>query len=106
MRDTYPGSLEGTYGGNPAAYVTALKVLEYVERRGSMLAMELVKDRRSEEPDRESTSKVMKACLESGLLTLKAGLYNNVARLHPPLTIDDELLEKGLPLMDEAFKQI
>jgi 4-aminobutyrate aminotransferase/(S)-3-amino-2-methylpropionate transaminase len=41
-----------------------------------MLAIDLVKDRRSKEPDRESTSKVMKACIESGLLTLKAELYN------------------------------
>jgi 4-aminobutyrate aminotransferase/(S)-3-amino-2-methylpropionate transaminase len=56
-----------------------------------MLAKVLVKDRRSKELDRESTSKVMKACLESGLLALKAGLYNNVVRLHPYLTIDEKL---------------
>lgn len=28
----------------------------------------------------------------------------DVVRLHPPLTIDDELLEKGLSIMDEVFK--
>ena len=82
------------------------EVIGEVRGKGPMLAMELVKDRKSKEPDRESTSKVMKVCLESGLLTLKAGLYNNVVRLHPPLTIDDELLEKGLSIMDDAFKKI
>ena len=71
-----------------------------------MLTIDLVKDRRSKEPDRESTSKVMKAFLESGLLTLKAGLYNNVVCLHPALTIDDDLRENGRSIMDGAFKKI
>jgi 4-aminobutyrate aminotransferase/(S)-3-amino-2-methylpropionate transaminase len=47
----------------------------------------------------------MKASLSSGLITLKAGLYNNVVRLHPPLTIEDELLEKGLAILEDAFKK-
>ena len=138
MKDVYPGSLGGTYGGNPIACATALKVLEIIEReniveqaatlgkklqkrldefydryevigdvrgKGPMLAMELVKDRKTKEPNPEAASKVMKTCLEAGLLTLKAGLYGNCIRLHPPLTIDDELLEKGLAIMEEAFKK-
>jgi 4-aminobutyrate aminotransferase/(S)-3-amino-2-methylpropionate transaminase len=71
-----------------------------------MLAIDLVKDRRSKEPDRESTSKDMTVFLESGLLTLKAGLYNNVVRLYPALIIDDELLENGRSIVDGAFKNI
>ena len=138
MKDVYPGSLGGTYGGNPIACATALKVLELIERekvveqaaklgkklqkrldefydryevigdvrgKGPMLAMELVKDRKTKEPNPEAASKVMKTCLGAGLLTLKAGLYSNCIRLHPPLTIGDELLEKGLAIMEEAFKK-
>jgi len=138
MKDVYPGSLGGTYGGNPIACATALKVLELIERekvveqaaalgkklqkrldefydryevigdvrgKGPMLAMELVKDRKTKEPNPEAASKVMKTCLGAGLLTLKAGLYGNCIRLHPPLTIGDELLEKGLAIMEEAFKK-
>jgi 4-aminobutyrate aminotransferase/(S)-3-amino-2-methylpropionate transaminase len=138
MKDVYPGSLGGTYGGNPIACATALKVLELIERekvveqaaalgkklqkrldefydryevigdvrgKGPMLAMELVKDRKTKEPNPEAASKVMKICLGAGLLTLKAGLYSNCIRLHPPLTIEDELLEKGLAIMEEAFKK-
>ena len=138
MKDVYPGSLGGTYGGNPIACATALKVLELIERekvvdqaavlgkklqkrldefydryeiigdvrgKGPMLAMELVKDRKTKEPNPEAASKVMKTCLGAGLLTLKAGLYGNCIRLHPPLTIGDELLEKGLTIMEEAFKK-
>jgi 4-aminobutyrate aminotransferase/(S)-3-amino-2-methylpropionate transaminase len=138
MKDVYPGSLGGTYGGNPIACATALKVLEIIERekivekaaelgkklkkrlgefeekfevigdvrgKGPMLAMELVKDRNTKKPNPEVASKVMKASLSSGLITLKAGLYNNVVRLHPPLTIEDELLEKGLAILEDAFKK-
>jgi 4-aminobutyrate aminotransferase/(S)-3-amino-2-methylpropionate transaminase len=138
MKDVYPGSLGGTYGGNPIACATALKVLEIIKRekiveqaatlgkklqkrldefydkyevigdvrgKGPMLAMELVKDRKTKEPNPEAASKVMKTCLGAGLLTLKAGLYGNCIRLHPPLTIGDELLEKGLAIMEEAFKK-
>jgi len=139
MKDVYPGSLGGTYGGNPIACATALKVLELIERekvveqaaklgkkvrkrldefyeefevigevrgKGPMVAMELVKDRKTKEPDKDAAGKVMKECLESGLLTLKAGLYSNCIRLHPPLTISDDLLEKGLNIMEEAFKKV
>ncbi|MGD2201119.1 MAG: 4-aminobutyrate--2-oxoglutarate transaminase [Candidatus Bathyarchaeota archaeon] len=137
MKDIYPGSLGGTYGGNPIACATALKVLDMIERekivekasklgnklqkrldefydrfevigevrgKGPMLAMELVKDRETKEPNPEAAAKVMKTSLASGLLTLKAGLYGNVIRLHPPLTIEDELLEKGMDILEAAFK--
>ena len=34
---------------------------------------------------------------------LKAGTYDNVIRLLPPLTIDEPLLEEGLGILDEAI---
>jgi 4-aminobutyrate aminotransferase/(S)-3-amino-2-methylpropionate transaminase len=70
-----------------------------------MLAMELVKGRKTKKPNLKAASKAMKASLSSGLITLKAGLYNNAVRLHPPLTIEDELLEKGLAILEDAFKK-
>lgn len=47
----------------------------------------------------------MTAILESGLLTLKAGLYNNVVCLYPTLTIEDELLENARSILDGVFKK-
>ncbi|HUV54867.1 MAG TPA: aspartate aminotransferase family protein [Candidatus Krumholzibacteriaceae bacterium] len=138
MKDIYPGSLGGTFGGNPVACATALKVIEIIKREkivdksaklgrklrkrldefhskyesigevrglGPMLAMEFVKDRKSKKPDPETSSAVMKECLKNGLMTLKAGLYNNVIRLHPPLTIEDEYLETGLEILEAAIKK-
>ena len=81
------------------------EVIGEVRGKGPMLAMEMVKDRGSRKPSPEAASKVMKAALASGLLTLKAGLYNNCIRLHPPLTIEDDLREKGLDIMEKAIKK-
>ena len=76
-----------------------------VRGMGPMLAMEFVKDKESKKPDPDTSSSVMKECLKNGLMTLKAGLYNNAIRLHPPLTIDDELLETGLGILEAAVKK-
>jgi len=81
------------------------EVIGEVRGKGPMLAMEMVKDRGSKKPSPEAASKVMKESLASGLLTLKAGLYNNCIRLHPPLTIEDDLLEKGLDILEQAIKK-
>jgi 4-aminobutyrate aminotransferase/(S)-3-amino-2-methylpropionate transaminase len=139
MKDTYPGSLGGTYGGNPIACATALKVLEIIERdnivekaaalgvklrkrlnelyekyevigevrgKGPMLALELVEDRKTKKPAKDATAAIMKECLHSGLLTLKAGLYGNCIRMHPPLTISEELLDTGLEILEGALKKV
>jgi 4-aminobutyrate aminotransferase/(S)-3-amino-2-methylpropionate transaminase len=34
---------------------------------------------------------------------LKAGTFDNVIRLLPPITIDEDLLEDGLGVLDEAI---
>lgn len=134
----YPGSVGGTYVGNPVACAAAAKVIEIFERdriperaarlgevvrkrmeemheehelvgdvrgRGLMMALELVKDRKNKEPAAEETKKVIEKARERGLLLLKAGLYNNVIRIHPPLTIEEELLERGLDVIDDALKE-
>jgi len=138
MKDIYPGSLGGTYGGNPIACATALKVIEIMEREkipekaaamgkklrkrldemhgkyekigdvrglGPMLAMEFVSDRKTKKPDPDTSSKIMKECLQKGLMTLKAGLYNNAIRLHPPLTIKDKYLNTGMDILEAAVKK-
>ena len=137
MGDIHPGSLGGTYGGNPIGCATALKVIEIMEREdipgraekmgiklrkrlnefqekypkigdvrglGPMLAMEFVKDSKTKKPDAAGSSAIMKECLKNGLMTLKAGLYSNAFRLHPPLIIEDDLIETGLGILEAPIK--
>jgi 4-aminobutyrate aminotransferase/(S)-3-amino-2-methylpropionate transaminase len=69
---------------------------------GAMAAIELVKDRATKEPAAEETARVIRWCYERGLVILKAGVFDNVVRLLPPLTISDVDLEAGLEILEEA----
>jgi 4-aminobutyrate aminotransferase/(S)-3-amino-2-methylpropionate transaminase len=70
---------------------------------GAMVAMELVKDRKTKEPAKEAAARVIEECYRQGLIVLKAGTYDNVVRLLPPLTIDHALVEEGLGLIEKAL---
>jgi 4-aminobutyrate aminotransferase / (S)-3-amino-2-methylpropionate transaminase / 5-aminovalerate transaminase len=121
-----PGGLGGTFGGNPLACAAAIAVLNEVRtdefraqaeelgRRlrarleplagdgevrglGSMLALELP------EPTPERAARVTAAARARGLVLLSCGIYGNVIRILVPITIEDELLERGLGLLEEAL---
>jgi 4-aminobutyrate aminotransferase/(S)-3-amino-2-methylpropionate transaminase len=125
-----PGGLGGTFGGNPVACAAAAVVLDAVAEPefransdelgqrlrsrldelaarheqigevrglGPMLALEL----RAQSP--ELAGLVTAAAFERGLLLLSCGLYGNVIRLLPPLTVTDEELERGLGLLEESL---
>ena len=73
---------------------------------GSMMAMELVKDRETKEPAAEETEAVIREALRRGAIFAKAGLYGNVIRLLLSLVITDEQLEAGLDILEEALAQV
>jgi 4-aminobutyrate aminotransferase / (S)-3-amino-2-methylpropionate transaminase / 5-aminovalerate transaminase len=80
------------------------EVIGDVRGRGMMTAIELVADRATKEPlDGPTGTKILQRCLENGVVILKAGTYDNVIRLLPPITIEDGLLEEGLGILDEAI---
>jgi 4-aminobutyrate aminotransferase / (S)-3-amino-2-methylpropionate transaminase / 5-aminovalerate transaminase len=69
-----------------------------VRGRGAMIAIELVKSGTAE-PDPELTSKVATAAHAAGVIVLTCGMFGNIIRLLPPLTISDELLTEGLDIL-------
>lgn len=73
---------------------------------GAMAAIELVRDPVTKEPAVEETTRVIRECAQQGLLILKAGVFDNVVRLLPPLTITDHDLEAGLKILDEALTAV
>src|SRR5688572_24369460 len=80
------------------------EVIGDVRGRAMMTALELVADRATKEPvDGPTGTKILERCLENGVVILKAGTYDNVIRLLPPITIEDGLLEEGLDILDEAI---
>lgn len=69
-----------------------------VRGRGAMIAVELVKSGTSD-PDAELTNKLATAAGAAGVIVLTCGMFGNVIRLLPPLTITDELLTEGLEVL-------
>ena len=71
---------------------------------GAMRALELVRDRKTKEPDKEGTERVLRAACEKGLLLLSAGTYGNVIRTLMPLVITDQELTEGLDVLEKALE--
>jgi 4-aminobutyrate aminotransferase len=70
---------------------------------GPMLAIELVADRGSKAPAAELTSRVVAEAYDRGLLLLSCGLYGNVLRFLPPITLGDDELARGTAILAEAL---
>ncbi|MDQ3381546.1 MAG: aspartate aminotransferase family protein, partial [Actinomycetota bacterium] len=121
IMDAVPaGGLGGTFGGNPLSCAAALAVLDIVSEDSFLVRAraqgELLRARLEElarrnsdigevrglgpmlafeftERSPERAQSVVSAAFDRGLVLLSCGLYGNVIRLLPPLTIGEEDLE-------------
>lgn len=131
-----PGTIGGTYIGNPVACAASIATIDYmksiklnekaknvgrivfnrfeqmkskydcigdVRGLGAMIAMEFVKNKDPEQVDHELCDRLIKACAKRGLIVISAGVYKNVLRILSPLTISEELLNKGLDIIEEEL---
>src|SRR4029079_11421178 len=73
---------------------------------GAMLAIELVKDPATKEPDPDLAEAVVGAALQRGLLLLKAGVNGNCIRVLCPLTTSEAELDDGLRAWEEALAAV
>lgn len=123
MDSPIPGSLGGTYGGNPVACAAALGAIEefevhdlpgrareieviireYLEPLAESEAVVDVRGRGAmmaiELINGELTAEIAAACKKQGLLILTCGIDGNVVRLLPALTIPEHLLREGLDIL-------
>ncbi|MBI4237403.1 MAG: aspartate aminotransferase family protein [Deltaproteobacteria bacterium] len=74
-----------------------------VRGRGLLIGVELVKDRTTKEYATEATAQVMDLCKERGLLLGKGGLFGNVLRIAPPLSITATHVDFILKTIAEAL---
>ena len=130
MDAVHVGGLGGTFGGNPISCAAALAVLDIVSdesflaeaaEQGEVLRgkLDALAARHSEigevrglgpmlafefaERTPERAQAVVSAAFDRGLVLLSCGLYGNVIRLLPPLTIGAEDLEEGLAILEESL---
>jgi 4-aminobutyrate aminotransferase / (S)-3-amino-2-methylpropionate transaminase / 5-aminovalerate transaminase len=73
---------------------------------GAMCAFEIVKDKQSKTPDKDTAAKIIKEATSKGLLILGAGVFGNVIRLLMPLTIENEQLEEGLTILEDSIAAV
>lgn len=73
---------------------------------GAMVAMELVKDRRTKEPAPEETGAIIREAIQNGLVLAKAGLFGNVIRMLLPLVTPEEQLQEGLNILEAAIASV
>ena len=93
-----------------AALLAKLRVLKEkhtaigdVRGRGLMLAIEMVKDRKTKEPDAKTTSAVFEACRDSGLILSKSGAFQSCLRMVPPMCLSLEDVDQVSDGLDRAF---
>ena len=54
-------------------------------------------------PDADKAKALSGHCAENGLILLVCGIHGNVVRVLMPLTIEDEILEKGLAIIEQGL---
>ncbi|MGA2464879.1 MAG: aspartate aminotransferase family protein [Thermodesulfobacteriota bacterium] len=75
-----------------------------VRGKGLMIGLELVKEKK--EPAVNEILKVFENTKKRGLLIGKGGLYGNVVRLSPPMTVDKSGIDEAIRILDQAFAEI
>ena len=83
---------------------TTVPAVGDVRGLGCMLAIELVADRASKEPDATLARAVVDRARERGLLLLTCGPHKNIVRLLPPLVATPGDAERALEILEEVLR--
>lgn len=77
-----------------------------VRGRGLMLGIEMVKDRRSREPDGPAGIYLTDWCRQKGYLVLPSGRHGQVLALSPPFVVTEEQWEGFFQVLDEGLQNL
>jgi 4-aminobutyrate aminotransferase-like enzyme len=78
-----------------------------VRGRGMMVAIEVVKDRKTKEPASEEGKRVVARLLQKGIMcTNYGGPYRNVLKMSPPLVITREQLDLAIDAIDRSLGEV
>ncbi|SMF28636.1 4-aminobutyrate--2-oxoglutarate transaminase [Desulfovibrio gilichinskyi] len=87
------------------AWQDKYSIIGEVRGLGAMIALEIVADRESKTPDAVVTKKIVADVVKKKLLLLSCGNFGNVLRVLVPLSVDEETLNKGLSILEEAIAE-
>lgn len=95
----------GTLIGGLRSAAGRFPVVGDVRGKGLMFAIELV-DPGTGEPSPPLAAALMEAARERGLLIGKGGLYGNVVRMAPPMTLTDAEAAEGLGVLIASLEAV
>lgn len=81
-----------------------MPIIGEVRGLGLMVGVELITADGA--PNKELQKKIRKVCLDSGLVILSCGPYDNILRLVPPLNISEAELDEGWEILNGAFQEV
>ena len=81
-----------------------LEVIGEIRGRGLMIGVELVGP--DGEPAADKAAEALEATREEGLLIGKGGIYGNVLRIAPPLSLTEEEADEGFTLLERALRRL
>ena len=74
-----------------------------VRGMGLLVAVELVRDRRTKEPAPDLLARVLNGAKERGLIVGRGGLHANTIRICPPLIVSEADVDTATNILDEAL---
>jgi 4-aminobutyrate aminotransferase/(S)-3-amino-2-methylpropionate transaminase len=100
------GAIGDTIRSRMEAWQERWDAIGDVRGLGAMLAIELVLDRETKEPDADRASAVVEEAAQNGLLLIKSGVYGNCIRVLTPLVVTDAELEEALGVWEQALDKV
>lgn len=82
------------------------EIIGEVRGKGLMIGIEIVKDKKSKEPMHDKCKEIRKLCADYGLLVGIGGFWANVIRIQPPLTINEEHVDKAMEAFEKAVNKV
>jgi 4-aminobutyrate aminotransferase-like enzyme len=76
-----------------------------VRGKGLFIGIELVRDRATREPDRDAVAAVRARAFAGGVIVATAGRYEQVVKISPPLTIDQEEADQAVDVVVDAIRR-
>jgi len=80
--------------------------IDHVRNMGAMAAFELVNNKTDRTPDPELAAALCKKAREEGLILLSCGMYGNTIRFLMPVTIEDDVLNEGLDIIESCLESL
>ena len=104
QRSTELGAQLATFVNN-LAKEPALGIGE-VRHLGAMFAFELIKPGTANTPDADAAKALTAKAAELGLILLSCGVYANSIRVLVPITIEPDILQEALPILEKALRAV